>query len=156
MSGLLHDGDHDKLIAVRDALLIWYAHYRRDLPWRDCGDPYAILVSEIMLQQTGVDRVIPKYLSFLERFPTFEALAAAPRDEVIRQRSGLGYNRRAVQLHRLAQTVVERHGGALPRDQAELRSLPGVGPYTAGALASFVFGDDVPALDTNAGRGPGR
>lgn len=105
-----------------------------------------------MLQQTGVDRVAATWPRFLERFPSFEALAAAPRQEVLRAWAGLGYNRRAVHLHELAKAVVERHGGRLPSDPAALRALPGVGPYTQGAIESLIFGRDVAALDTNVRR----
>ncbi|HET9014516.1 MAG TPA: A/G-specific adenine glycosylase [Thermomicrobiaceae bacterium] len=137
---------------LRERLLAWYAAARRDLPWRRTRDPYRILVSEVMLQQTQVERVVPKYHEFLARFPTLAALADAPTAEVIRSWSGLGYNRRAVNLQRAAQAVVERHGGEMPADLAALRSLPGVGRYTAGAVACFAFGRDVGFLDTNIRR----
>jgi A/G-specific adenine glycosylase len=131
---------------VRAALLAWYAEHGRDLPWRRTRDPYAILVSEVMLQQTQVPRVVPRYLDWLERWPTVAALAAAPRSEVILAWQGLGYNRRAVNLHRAAQAVAE-HGW--PGDLAE---LPGVGPYTAAAIACFALGRDVVPEDTNVRR----
>lgn len=137
-------------------LLDWYDRHRRTLPWRANPDPYAVLVSELMLQQTQVERVIPYFERFMERFPSFEALAAAPRGEVIRIWSGLGYNRRAVQLHETAGTVVERHDGTLPSDRAALEALPGIGPYTAGALLSIAFARDEPAPDTNVRRVIGR
>lgn len=137
---------------IQSRILGWYAENRRDLPWRRTVDPYAILVSEIMLQQTGVDRVAPAYERFLARFPSFAALAEASRLEVLRAWAGLGYNRRAVQLHELAKAVVERHGGILPSDPAALRALPGIGPYTQAAIESFVFGRDRAALDTNVRR----
>jgi A/G-specific adenine glycosylase len=105
-----------------------------------------------MLQQTQVDRVIPYFQRFTEQFPSFAALAAAPRGDVIRAWAGLGYNRRAVQLHELAAVIVERHAGRLPADRAALLALPGIGPYTAGALLSIAFGQDEPALDTNVAR----
>ena len=127
----------------------WYARHARDLPWRRTRDPYALLVAEVMLQQTQVDRVTPKYGQFLERFPTLQALAEASAGDVIRAWSPLGYNGRAVRLHRLAQTVVREHGGRLPRREEELRRLPGLGPYTAAALASFAFGARMAVLDTN-------
>jgi A/G-specific adenine glycosylase len=136
---------------IRDSLLTWWHQNRRDLPWRHTRDPYRILVSEVMLQQTQVDRVIPHYYRWLERFPTVDALADAPTADVIAQWAGLGYNRRAVNLQRTAQAVVER-GGDFPRDVEALRELPGIGPYTAGAIACFAFEQDVPFIDTNMRR----
>jgi A/G-specific adenine glycosylase len=138
--------DREGLDALRDALLRWYARSRRDLPWRRTTDPYAILVSEVMLQQTQVARVVPRYLEWLERWPTAAALAAASRAEVLRAWVGLGYNRRALALHAAA-VAVAREGWP-----ADLRELPGVGPYTAAAVASFAFGAQVAAVDTNARR----
>jgi A/G-specific adenine glycosylase len=132
-------------------LLDWFAANRRDLPWRHTRDPYRILVSEVMLQQTQVDRVIPYYHRWLEAFPTVRDLAAAPTAEVIRLWAGLGYNRRAVNLQRTAQAVVER-GGEFPYDVEELKTLPGIGPYTAGAIACFAFEQNVPFIDTNMRR----
>jgi A/G-specific adenine glycosylase len=137
---------------IHEKLLCWYARHARDLPWRHTTDPYSILVSEVMLQQTGVRRVAPKYSAFLKRFPTFESLASASRAQVIRMWSSLGYNRRAVNLHATAQFVVEEWAGKLPNDVSMLRLLPGVGPYTAAAIASFAFGADEPVLDTNIRR----
>ena len=128
------------------ALLDWYAVQGRDLPWRRTRDPYAILVSEVMLQQTQVPRVVPRYLEWIERWPTVEALAAAPRGDVIRAWQGLGYNRRAVNLHRAAQAVA---AAGWPEDLTE---LPGVGPYTAAAVACFALGRDVLPEDTNVRR----
>ncbi|HEX2105212.1 MAG TPA: A/G-specific adenine glycosylase [Solirubrobacteraceae bacterium] len=136
-------GDLDEL---RDALLRWYAGARRDLPWRRTTDPYAILVSEVMLQQTQVTRVVPRYLEWLRRWPDPAALAAATRAEVLAAWVGLGYNRRALALHDAAR-VVARDGWP-----ADLRALPGVGPYTAAAVGSFAFGAQVAAVDTNARR----
>ena len=137
------------------SLLCWYAaNGRHTLPWRTTADPYAVLVSEVMLQQTQVDRVLPQYHQFLAAFPTFAALAEAPLAEVIRRWQGLGYNRRAVNLHRIARTVME--GGGLPADPAELRRLPGIGVYTAAAIASFAHGRDVAVVDTNIRRVLGR
>ncbi len=132
--------------ALRAALLAWYAGHARDLPWRRTTDPYAILVSEVMLQQTQVVRVVERYEAWLERWPTAAALAAARRDEVLRAWVGLGYNRRALALHE-ACTIVAGDGWP-----ADLQELPGVGPYTAAALGAFAFGRDVVALDTNARR----
>jgi len=140
-----------KIGAFRQHLLDWFAANRRDLPWRHTRDPYRILVSEVMLQQTQVDRVIPYYERWLEAFPTVQALAAAPTAEVIRLWAGLGYNRRAVNLQRTAQAVIER-GGEFPHDVDALRTLPGIGPYTAGAIACFAFEQDVPFIDTNMRR----
>lgn len=140
------------LAALQSALLNWFAVAARDLPWRATRDPYRILVSEIMLQQTQVDRVLPKYAAFLERFPTLEALAEAPTAEVIRLWAGLGYNRRAVNLQRAARAVLEQYQGVFPRDVAALLKLPGIGPYTAGALACFAFEQDVAFMDTNIRR----
>jgi len=131
---------------VRQLLLDWYGVHRRDLPWRHTRDPYAILVSEVMLQQTQVERVIPRWRAWLERWPTAEALAAASPADVIVEWQGLGYNRRAVNLHRAAQHVAA-HGW--PDD---LTKLPGVGPYTAGAVGNFAFGRDVLPVDTNVRR----
>ncbi len=132
--------------ALRDALLAWYRANARDLPWRRTTDPYAILVSEVMLQQTQVARVVERYEAWLARWPTAASLAAARRDDVLREWIGLGYNRRALALH-AACTIVARDGW--PDD---LQSLPGVGPYTAAALGSFAFGHHVVAHDTNARR----
>jgi A/G-specific adenine glycosylase len=128
---------------VKAQLLAWYAEHGRDLPWRRTRDPYAILVSEVMLQQTQVPRVVPRYLEWLERWPTADALAAAPRADVIRAWQGLGYNRRAVNLHGAAQAVA---ASGWPDDLTE---LPGVGPYTAAAVACFAFSAPVLPLDTN-------
>jgi len=136
----------------RQALLDWYQRHRRVLPWRRDANPYSVLVSEIMLHQTQVDRVVPYFEAFVARFPTFEALASASRAEVIRLWAGLGYNRRAVALHEAAEIVVQRHGGRLPTDRRSLEELPGVGRYTAGAILSIALGKDEPALDTNARR----
>lgn len=138
--------------AVVGALLAWYRQRARPLPWRDDPTPYRILVSEFMLQQTQVDTVIPYYRRFLERFPTLEALASAPEDEVLKVWEGLGYYRRARNLHRLAREVQTRWNGRLPDRVEELRELPGVGEYTAGAVASIAFGHPVPAVDGNVQR----
>jgi A/G-specific adenine glycosylase len=141
-----------KIETVREHLLTWFEANRRDLPWRHTRDPYRILIAEVMLQQTQVDRVIPYFEQFLERFPTVNALAEAPTAEVIRLWSGLGYNRRAVNLQRTAQAVVEQFGGNFPSDVTALRSLPGIGPYTAGAIACFAFELDSAFVDTNMRR----
>jgi A/G-specific adenine glycosylase len=131
---------------VEAALLAWYAEHGRDLPWRRTRDPYAILVSEVMLQQTQVERVIPRYLEWLERWPTVEALAAAPAADAIREWQGLGYNRRGLNLHRAAQKIA---ASGWPNDLIE---LPGVGPYTAAAVENFALGRHVLPLDTNVNR----
>ncbi len=135
-----------------DALLAWADGQRRDLPWRRTRDPWAILVSETMLQQTQVDRVVPKYLAFLERFPDAHACASSSVAEVITLWAGLGYNRRAVNLHRAATSVATRSGGRFPTELADLSALPGVGPYTARAIQVFAFEVDVGVVDTNVGR----
>jgi A/G-specific adenine glycosylase len=135
------------------ALLAWYReHGRAHLPWRRTRDPYRVLVSEFMLQQTQVERVIPLYEAFVAAFPSFEALAAAESGDAVRLWRGLGYNSRAVRLHALARVVVERHGGTLPSDRDALLALPGVGPYTASAIRAFAFELDDVALDTNIRR----
>jgi A/G-specific adenine glycosylase len=134
------------------AVLAWGDVHLRDLPWRRTRDPWAVLVSEVMAQQTGVDRVIGYYTAFLDRFPTPVECAAAPVGEVVRLWAGLGYNRRAVSLHRCATVVVERHGGKLPRDLPALLALPGIGPYTARAVLAFAYEDEVGVVDTNVGR----
>jgi A/G-specific adenine glycosylase len=144
--------DAEQIAHLRTDLLAWYRAAARDLPWRRTRDPYRILISEVMLQQTQVDRVIPKYFAFLDAFPTLDALANAPTADVIRAWSGLGYNRRAVNLQRTAQAVIERHGGEMPRNLAQLRELPGIGPYTAGAIACFAYEQDVGFFDTNIRR----
>jgi A/G-specific adenine glycosylase len=131
---------------VEQRLLAWFGDHGMDLPWRRTRDPYAVLVSEVMLQQTQVPRVIPHYLAWIERWPSVEALAAAPRDEVIRAWQGLGYNRRAVTLHRAAQRVAT---DGWPDD---LKELPGVGEYTAAAVRRFALGEPVLPVDTNVRR----
>ncbi|MEA2221117.1 MAG: A/G-specific adenine glycosylase [Solirubrobacteraceae bacterium] len=134
---------------LQDAVLTWYDAHGRDLPWRRTRDPYAILVSEVMAQQTQVGRVLAYYERWLERWPTAAALAAASPADVLGAWVGLGYNRRALRL-REAAAIVARDGW--PRDAAGLRGLPGVGPYTAAAVASFAFGEAVAAVDTNVRR----
>lgn len=136
----------------QEHLLAWYMNNHRRLPWRETRDPYRILVSEVMLQQTQAERVISKYHEFLARFPTLAALADAPASEVIRAWAGLGYNRRALNLQRACRAVLERFDGVMPSDPAELASLPGIGPYTAGAVACFAFEQDVGFVDTNIRR----
>jgi A/G-specific adenine glycosylase len=138
--------------AVQRRLLDWYAQHGRDLPWRKTRDPYAVLVSEVMLQQTQVDRVIPRWHAWLEQFPTLRALAAASRADAIRAWQGLGYNLRAVRLHGIATQCVAEFDGQLPGSVAELLRLDGIGPYTAGAVACFAFGRPVAMVDTNVKR----
>jgi len=139
--------------AAREALAAWYAvNGRHGLPWRQTRDHYAVLVSEVMLQQTQVERVLPYYRAWLERWPTFDALAAAAPADVITAWRGLGYNRRALALRAAARAVVERHGGSFPWEPQELLALPGVGPYTAAALRAFVRDEPVAVLDTNIAR----
>jgi len=131
----------------------WYRqHGRHALPWRLTRDPYAVLVSEVMLQQTRVEHVLPYFERWLARWPTVRDLAQAPVSEVIRAWGGMGYNRRSVFLHRAAAAIVQRPGGALPNDPRALMQLPGVGPYTAAAVASFAFGIPLAVVDTNVRR----
>jgi A/G-specific adenine glycosylase len=137
---------------LRRRVLAWGAENRRDLPWRRTRDPWRILASEVMLQQTQVDRVVPYYERFVAAFPTPGDCAEAGSAAVVRLWSGLGYNRRALNLHRAAAAIVADHGGAVPRDDGSLRALAGVGPYTARAVRAFAFGADVAAVDTNAVR----
>jgi A/G-specific adenine glycosylase len=133
-------------------LLNWYRTHSRTLPWRrEPRDPYHVVVSEFMLQQTQVDRVVPRFESFVRRFPSFETLAQAPEEVVLAEWSGLGYYRRARLLHRLAREVAARSGG-LPRSAVDLVDLPGIGPYTAAAVASLAFGQAEPVLDGNVMR----
>src|SRR5512139_1388776 len=136
----------------RRRLLAWYRAHGRDLPWRSTDDPYHILVSEIMLQQTQVDRVLPKYEEWLGKYPTFAALADAPPDEVLATWRPLGYNIRPHRLQSIAREAVTRHGGQLPSDEATLLSFKGIGLYTAGAIRSFAFRQRAAILDTNVAR----
>jgi A/G-specific adenine glycosylase len=137
---------------IQNALLRWFEAGARDLPWRRTRDPYAIWVSEIMLQQTRVRAVVPFYAHFLQRFPTPEKLARASLDTVLKSWEGLGYYSRARNLHAAAREIVARHGGQLPRTAEELRRLPGIGRYTAGAIASIAFGRREPLVDGNVAR----
>jgi A/G-specific adenine glycosylase len=136
----------------RRRLLAWYGRNRRPLPWRQTRDPYAILVSEVMLQQTQVARVEDYWTRFLRRYPTVEDLAAASADAVHDSWAGLGYYARARNLHAAAREVVRDHGGTLPRDPTALRKLPGIGRYTAAAVASIAYDADVGTVDTNVAR----
>ncbi len=136
--------------ALRKKILSYYkTHGRHTLPWRKTFDPYKILVSEIMLQQTQVERVIPYYKKWLKSFPTAEALAAAPLTSVLSHWSGLGYNSRAKRLSEAAKALTSLHKGRFPREYTDILALPGVGPYTAGAIRAFAFNDDVIMLETN-------
>lgn len=141
---------NDKLFRRR--LIAWFRWHGRDLPWRGISDPYAILVSEFMLQQTQVATVIEYFGRWMQRFPDFESLAAADEQDVLHAWQGLGYYSRARNLQRAARAVVERHSGELPRNPDAIRALPGVGPYTAGALATFAFDLPEPAIDGNVTR----
>jgi A/G-specific adenine glycosylase len=136
----------------RTRLLSWYGRHGRRLPWRETDDPYHILVSEVMLQQTQVDRVLPKYAEWLDRYPSLESLATAPEDEVTRAWYPLGYNIRPRRLHAIAREAVARYDGRLPSDDTTLRSFKGIGPYTAGAIRSFAFRQRAAILDTNVAR----
>ncbi len=135
--------------SLGETLLRWYAAHRRDLPWRKTKDPYKIWVSEIMLQQTQVQTVIDYYNAWIKRFPDAAALAAAPMDDVLRAWQGLGYYRRARNMHAAAQAIVREHAGVFPGEEEAIRRLPGIGDYTAGAIASIAFDKPVPALDVN-------
>jgi A/G-specific adenine glycosylase len=151
------DSEQDeRAILLQDALLHWYHAHQRSLPWRGSKSAYRIFLAEMMLQQTQVERVTPKYHEFLDRFPTLQELAAAPLADVIRLWAGLGYNRRAVHLHRAAQAIVREHNGKFPMRLPALLNLPGIGPYTARALLSFVGNAPVAVVDTNVRRVLGR
>ena len=141
-----------RLTATQRRLLAWADGQGRDLPWRHTRDPWAILVSEVMLQQTQVARVIPVWTAFLEQFPTATACAAAPQAAVVTVWHGMGYNRRAVNLHRCSIAIADHHAGVLPSTLAELQALPGVGPYTARAVMVFAFEQPVGVVDVNAAR----
>jgi A/G-specific adenine glycosylase len=145
-------GHAPALTALRADLLAWYDAHARDLPWRRTRDPYAIWVSEVMLQQTRVDTVIPYFERFLDRFPSVMVLADAPLDAVLSAWSGLGYYRRARMLHGAARSMAEQHDGQVPRDPAARRALPGVGRYTAGAIGSIAFDLPEPIVDGNVAR----
>jgi A/G-specific adenine glycosylase len=136
----------------RRRLLAWYRRHGRDLPWRKTSDPYHILVSEIMLQQTQVDRVLPKYAQWLDRYPSLHALAAASEEDVAAIWYPLGYNVRPRRLQTIAREAVARYGGQLPADEATLLSFKGIGAYTAGAIRSFAFRERAAILDTNVAR----
>lgn len=143
---------NDELEAVQDALLGWATVRLRELPWRSTRDPWGVLVSEVMLQQTGVARVAPKWQVFMESFPTPRDCADAALGDVLRVWQGLGYPRRARNLQAAAREIVVRHGGEVPRSLDDLLALPGVGPYTARAVRAFAFEDDAAVVDTNVAR----
>ena len=141
------------MTSVSDLLLRWYAREgRAHLPWRITRNPYYTLVSEFMLQQTQVDRVLPKFDAFVRLYPDIDSLANASPADVVREWKGLGYNSRAIRLHDVAREVRDRYGGVIPRSIQELCSLPGIGPYTASAIAAFAYNGDVAAMDTNLRR----
>lgn len=139
-------------VQARAALLAWFDQYKRDLPWRRTRDPYAIWISEIMLQQTRVAAVLEHYARWIERFPTIAALAAVEEPDVLALWSGLGYYRRARMLHRAARIVIDEYGGMLPQTAAELRRLPGIGEYTSAAIASIAFNESIAVVDGNVER----
>jgi A/G-specific adenine glycosylase len=144
--------DPDRALDIQRRLLSWFAAHKRDLPWRADRDPYRVWISEAMLQQTRVETVRPYYERFMARFPTLEVLANAPIEDVLAAWSGLGYYRRARTLQAAARAIVAEHGGAFPRDRESLLALPGIGPYTAGAIASIAFDAPEPLLDGNVAR----
>ncbi len=144
--------DPAQIGAFRGKLLAWYGANKREMPWRGSPDPYAVWISEIMLQQTRVDQVRPFYDRFMNRFPTVEDLGAASLGEVLKAWEGMGYYARARNLHRAARQVVEEHGGEIPDDPVRISGLPGIGPYTAAAILSIAFGRDCPVVDGNVVR----
>ena len=144
------------LLTFQRRLLAWYQVHHRRLPWRETRDPYKILVSEIMLQQTQVDRVVPKYREFLERYPTIASLARARMAELRRVWYPLGYNVRPLRLRQIARRTLREHGGQIPETQEDLLAMDGIGRYTAGAVLSFAFKQDAAILDTNVARLLGR
>ncbi len=141
--------DQNLIRQFRQVVRAHYVKQGRSFPWRETTDPYHILVSEVMLQQTQVERVVPKYQAFLKQFPTVRVLAKASLGDVLRLWSGLGYNRRAKMLHLCAQELVQNHKGVFPCTQKELEGLPGIGPYTAGALMAFAYNQPVVMIETN-------
>ena len=141
-----------KIQKFQKGVLAWFSLHKRDLPWRRTAEPWLVLMSEIMLQQTQVERVIPKFLEFARRWPTSDAMAQAPLSDVLRAWSGLGYNRRGASLWKAARAISERHAGRVPRDLSALEDLPGIGRYTARAVLSFAWNDDVSLWDTNVRR----
>ncbi|MEM1158161.1 MAG: A/G-specific adenine glycosylase [Verrucomicrobiota bacterium] len=142
----------DDPVAFRDALNQWFKANARSLPWRDNRSPYYVVVSEFMLQQTQVKTVLPYYANWMDQFPDWQSLAGAAEEQVLKAWEGLGYYSRARNLHKLARTVVAEHNSRFPEDPAEMKKLPGIGPYTAGAVASLAFGQSVPLIDGNVER----
>ncbi len=138
--------------AFQQKILSWYERHKRDLPWRHTTNPYHILVSESMLQQTQVDRVIPKYEAFLKAFPKIQDLAVAPTSQVLELWSGLGYNSRAIRLQEAAKIISKRYNGEVPKNRDALMELPGIGPYTSNAILSFAHNLPFPCMDTNIRR----
>lgn len=141
--------DKKEIINFQQKILSWYAEHKQELPWRESRDPYRILVSEVMLQQTQVSRVMPKFEAWLKKFPTLASLAKASVPEVLQYWSGLGYNRRALFLKKAASEIVEKYKGKFPQDEKILRSLPGIGKYTARAILCFAFDEQIAVIDTN-------
>jgi len=139
----------DSITRLRRLVYAYYEQHGRDLPWRKTSDPYRILVAEVMLQQTQVDRVVPRYVSFIQRFPDFASLASASSSDVLREWQGMGYNRRALSLQKAATGVIASHGGVLPQDKAALMKLPGVGSYSASAIRAFAFNLPDAFIETN-------
>ena len=144
--------EEEKIASFREKLLVWYDVHKRDLPWRRTQDPYKIWISEIMLQQTRVDTVIPYYERFLDWFPTVADLAQAPEEKLLKAWEGLGYYSRVRNMQKAAQQIMENHGGVFPSSYDEISKLKGIGPYTAGAIASIAFGLPEPAVDGNVMR----
>ena len=144
--------EEEKIASFREKLLVWYDVHKRDLPWRRTQDPYKIWISEIMLQQTRVDTVIPYYERFLDWFPTVADLAQAPEEKLFKAWEGLGYYSRVRNMQKAAQQIMENHGGVFPSSYEEISKLKGIGPYTAGAIASIAFGLPEPAVDGNVMR----
>lgn len=142
----------ERVRAVRAALVPWFAEHQRELPWRDDYAPYAVWVSEIMLQQTQMERGVAYFNRWMRRFPDVASVAAASEEEVLRLWEGLGYYSRARLLRKAAQLIMEKHGGVFPDEEEHIRALPGVGPYTAGAIASIAFGRPLPCVDANVER----
>jgi A/G-specific adenine glycosylase len=152
LSGVLQRSSVQRDLEIRRALVAWFRAGHRDMPWRRTRDPYAVWVSEIMLQQTRVETVTPYFERWMQRFPTVRALAEAPLDDVLTHWAGLGYYARARNMHAAAQAVVTTHGGSFPSQPEAVRALPGVGPYTAGAILSIAFAQAEPIVDGNVVR----